>query len=89
MVTICLTSNQGRSCTWNLNRERDEKLDGDGHTLSMTIGTKEPIGLAPGKSLTISYPLIAPDPSPETKQLLDQHAVNSVLKDLDLFAPVM
>tara|TARA_B100000282_G_scaffold295555_1_gene275117 strand:+ start:154 stop:2682 length:2529 start_codon:yes stop_codon:yes gene_type:complete len=38
--------------------------DGDGHTLSMTIGTKEPIGLAPGKSLTISYPLVAPDPSP-------------------------
>ncbi|MEE2985666.1 MAG: hypothetical protein VX366_05555 [Candidatus Thermoplasmatota archaeon] len=38
--------------------------DGDGHTLSMTIGTKEPIGLAPGKSLTVSYPLIAHDPSP-------------------------
>ena len=30
----------------------------------MTIGTKEPIGLAPGKSLTITYPLVAPDPSP-------------------------
>ncbi|MFL2981779.1 MAG: hypothetical protein ACJZ4V_02530, partial [Candidatus Poseidoniaceae archaeon] len=38
--------------------------DGDGHTLSMTIGTKEPIGLAPGKSLTITYPLVSPDPSP-------------------------
>jgi uncharacterized repeat protein (TIGR01451 family) len=38
--------------------------DGEGHTLSMTIGTKEPIGLAPGKTLTISYPLVAPDPSP-------------------------
>ena len=38
--------------------------DGDGHTLSMTIGTKEPIGLAPGKSLTVTYPLVAPDPSP-------------------------
>ena len=38
--------------------------DGAGHTLSMTIGTKEPLGLAPGKSLTISYPLVAPDPSP-------------------------
>ena len=38
--------------------------DGDGHTLSMTIGTKEPIGLGPGKSLTVSYPLVAPDPSP-------------------------
>jgi len=38
--------------------------DGDGYTLQMTIGTKEPIGLAPGKSLTINYPLVAPDPSP-------------------------
>ena len=38
--------------------------DGEGHTLSMTIGTKEPIGLAPGKSLTITYPLVSPDPSP-------------------------
>ena len=38
--------------------------DGAGYTLSMTIGTKEPIGLAPGKTLVISYPLIAPDPSP-------------------------
>ena len=38
--------------------------DGDGYTLSMTIGTKEPIGLAPGKSLTVNYPLVAPDPSP-------------------------
>ena len=38
--------------------------DGEGFTLSMTIGTKEPIGLGPGKSLTITYPLVAPDPSP-------------------------
>ena len=38
--------------------------DGEGHTLSMTIGTKEPIGLGPGKTLTITYPLVAPDPSP-------------------------
>ena len=38
--------------------------DGAGHTLTMTIGTSRPIGLAPGKSLTISYPLVAPDPSP-------------------------
>ena len=38
--------------------------DGAGHTLSMTIGTKVPIGLGPGKSLTITYPLVAPDPSP-------------------------
>ena len=38
--------------------------DGAGYTLTMTIGTRGPIGLAPGKSLTISYPLVAPDPSP-------------------------
>jgi uncharacterized repeat protein (TIGR01451 family) len=38
--------------------------DGAGHTLTMTVGTSRPIGLAPGKSLTISYPLVAPDPSP-------------------------
>ena len=38
--------------------------DGAGHTLTMTVGTSRPIGLAPGKVLTISYPLVAPDPSP-------------------------
>jgi uncharacterized repeat protein (TIGR01451 family) len=38
--------------------------DSAGHTLSMTIGTKGPIDLAPGKSMTVSYPLVAPDPSP-------------------------
>ena len=38
--------------------------DGAGHTLTMTIGTSRPIGLAPGKSLTITYPLVSPDPSP-------------------------
>ena len=38
--------------------------DGAGHTLTMTVGTSRPIGLAPGKTLTISYPLVAPDPSP-------------------------
>jgi len=43
--------------------------DGDGHTLSMTIGTKEPIGLAPGKSLKITYPLVAPDPSPGNEEV--------------------
>jgi len=43
--------------------------DGDGHTLSMTIGTKEPIGLAPGKSLTVTYPLVAPDPSPGNEEV--------------------
>jgi len=38
--------------------------DGNGNTLTMTIGTRGPIGLAPGKKLTISYPLVAPDPTP-------------------------
>jgi hypothetical protein len=38
--------------------------DGAGHTLTMTIGTRGPVGLESGKSLTISYPLVAPDPSP-------------------------
>ncbi|RAH14691.1 MAG: hypothetical protein CMB20_002755 [Methanobacteriota archaeon] len=38
--------------------------DGNGHTLTMTIGTRGPIGLAPGKSLSITYPLVAPDPTP-------------------------
>ena len=39
--------------------------DGPGHTMLLTIGTKGPIGLAPGRKLTITYPLNAPDPSPD------------------------
>ena len=38
--------------------------DGPGFTMTMTIGTRGPIGLGPGKSLTVTYPLTAPDPSP-------------------------
>jgi len=38
--------------------------DGPGHTMLITIGTKGPIGLAPGHKMSISYPLTAPDPSP-------------------------
>ena len=38
--------------------------DGPGHTMVMKIGTGKPIGLAPGKSIVITYPLVAPDPSP-------------------------
>ena len=41
--------------------------DGDGHTLTLTIGTRGPLGLAPGDEISISYDLIAPDPSPENK----------------------
>jgi uncharacterized repeat protein (TIGR01451 family) len=43
--------------------------DGIGHTLTMTVGTRGPIGLAPGKLLEISYPLTAPDPSPDNKKI--------------------
>ena len=39
--------------------------DGTGHTMLLTIGTKGPIGLEPGQEMTISYPLVAPDPSPD------------------------
>ena len=38
--------------------------DGIGNTMLITIGTKGPIGLAPGRKMTITYPLVAPDPSP-------------------------
>ena len=38
--------------------------DGPGHTMLITIGTKGPIGLAPGHTMSIVYPLSAPDPSP-------------------------
>jgi hypothetical protein len=37
---------------------------GQGHTMMMTVGTRGPIGLKPGKKIEISYPLSAPDPSP-------------------------
>ena len=44
--------------------------DGDGHTLTMTIGTRGPLGLEPGEKIAISYDLIAPDPSPENKKVV-------------------
>ena len=43
--------------------------DGVGHTMTMTVGTRGPIGLAPGKLLEISYPLTAPDPSPANEKI--------------------
>jgi uncharacterized repeat protein (TIGR01451 family) len=43
--------------------------DGAGHTLTMTVGTRGPIGLAPGQLLEISYPLTAPDPTPENEKV--------------------
>ena len=39
--------------------------DGPGYTMLLTIGTKGPVGLKPGQEMTISYPLTAPDPTPE------------------------
>jgi len=39
--------------------------DGSGHTMLLTIGTKGPIGLEPDQEMTISYPLVAPDPTPD------------------------
>ena len=38
--------------------------DGPGFHMEITIGQKGPIGLSPGQKMIISYPLIAPDPSP-------------------------
>ena len=39
--------------------------DGIGYTITTTVGITAPIGLKPGKSLTIEYDLFAPDPTPE------------------------
>ena len=39
--------------------------DGIGYTITTTVGITGPIGLKPGKSLTIEYDLFAPDPTPE------------------------
>ena len=43
--------------------------DGDGHTLTMTIGTSAPVGLKPGNSITIEYDLNAPDPTPHNTRV--------------------
>ncbi|MEC8938938.1 MAG: hypothetical protein VX999_04120 [Candidatus Thermoplasmatota archaeon] len=43
--------------------------DSQGHALRITVGTSAPLGLQPGKSLTISYPLHADDPSPQNDKL--------------------
>ena len=43
--------------------------DGDGHTLTMTIGTSAPVGLKPGNSITIEYDLNAPDPTPQNTRV--------------------
>ena len=43
--------------------------DSQGHALRITVGTSAPLGLQPGKSLTITYPLHAADPSPQNNKL--------------------
>ena len=43
--------------------------DGDGHTLTITVGARGPVGLKPGKNMTIEYDLIAPDPSPDNSNI--------------------
>ena len=48
----------------------EEKLvspDGPGHTMIITVGTKGPIGLEPGQTLTVNYSLVAPDPTPDNE----------------------
>jgi len=43
--------------------------DSQGHALRITVGTSAPLGLQPNKSLIISYPLHANDPSPKNDRL--------------------
>ena len=43
--------------------------DGPGNTLKLTIGDKGPLGMNVGQEVTITYPLNAPDPSPENKHV--------------------
>ncbi|MGB2183335.1 MAG: hypothetical protein ACPH5H_05550, partial [Candidatus Poseidoniaceae archaeon] len=43
--------------------------DGDGHTMTLTVGTKGPIGLKPGKTMEVTYKLNAPDPSPANERV--------------------
>ena len=44
--------------------------DGDGHTLTMTIGTRGPLGLKPNDKIVMTYDLVAPDPSPDNKKVV-------------------
>ena len=50
--------------------EKEHKSpDGMGHTMTLTVGTRGPLGLKPGKKIEISYPLNAPDPSPNNTRV--------------------
>jgi hypothetical protein len=59
--------------------------DGAGHTLTLTIGTKGPLGLKPGKAIDITYSLTAPDPSPDNT---DVAAPAKVEFSAERFGPV-
>ena len=50
--------------------EKHVSPDSEGHGLRITVGTSAPLGLLPGKTLVIRYPLQAPDPSPRNKMLV-------------------
>ena len=43
--------------------------DGEGHTMTLTVGTKGPISLKPGKTMEVKYKLNAPDPSPANERV--------------------
>ena len=49
--------------------ERMISPDSAGHGLRITVGTSAPLGLQPGKTMVIRYPLHAPDPSPANEFL--------------------
>ena len=49
--------------------ERMISPDNAGHGLRITVGTSAPLGLQPGKTMVIRYPLHAPDPSPANEFL--------------------
>ncbi|MBT3970924.1 MAG: hypothetical protein HOE92_01760 [Euryarchaeota archaeon] len=59
--------------------------DGPGHSMTLTVGTKGPLGLAPGKSLEITYTLVSPDPSPDN---LDVAAPAKCEFSAERFGPV-
>ncbi|MDE0706714.1 MAG: hypothetical protein OSB22_02905, partial [Candidatus Poseidoniales archaeon] len=44
--------------------ERLVSPDSSGNSLRITVGTSAPLGLQPGKTMVLRYPLHAPDPSP-------------------------
>jgi uncharacterized repeat protein (TIGR01451 family) len=43
--------------------------DGAGHTLSITVGRKGPLGMKPGDEVVVTYTLVAPDPSPANERV--------------------